>query len=253
MAAHGELTPMPDCAIFADTGAEPKSVYKWLDWLEAKLPFPVNRVRKAGGTLAEEAVRVVVSKKGNPYTHTGIPGFVKAPDGAIGMIRRQCTSDFKIVIIQREVRRLLAERERSAVCHQWISISLDEATRMTESRVKRIILQYPLIDRGMRRFDCLDWMESHGYPKLPRSACFFCPYHNNEEWRNLKENEPEAFADAVMFEKKYQASFEITKTRGVPFLHRSCQPLSEVDFSSAGSKSGKLNFFNNECAGVCGV
>ena len=27
MAAKGELTPMPDCAIFADTGAEPKHVY----------------------------------------------------------------------------------------------------------------------------------------------------------------------------------------------------------------------------------
>ena len=26
MAAHGEITPMPDCAIFADTQAEPKVV-----------------------------------------------------------------------------------------------------------------------------------------------------------------------------------------------------------------------------------
>lgn len=44
MAAAGEITPMPDCAIFADTQAEPKSVYKWLDWLEGQLPFPVIRV-----------------------------------------------------------------------------------------------------------------------------------------------------------------------------------------------------------------
>ena len=27
MAAHGEIEPMPDAAIFADTGAEPKAVY----------------------------------------------------------------------------------------------------------------------------------------------------------------------------------------------------------------------------------
>lgn len=27
MAAHGEIQPMPDCAIFADTGWEPKAVY----------------------------------------------------------------------------------------------------------------------------------------------------------------------------------------------------------------------------------
>ena len=46
MAAHGEITPMPEAAIFADTQAEPQSVYDWLDWLEKQLPFPVYRVTK---------------------------------------------------------------------------------------------------------------------------------------------------------------------------------------------------------------
>ena len=44
MAAHGEITPMPDCAIFADTQWEPRGVYQWLSWLETQLPFPVHRV-----------------------------------------------------------------------------------------------------------------------------------------------------------------------------------------------------------------
>jgi len=30
MAAHREIEPMPDCAIFADTGWEPKAVYDHL-------------------------------------------------------------------------------------------------------------------------------------------------------------------------------------------------------------------------------
>jgi len=30
MAAHGHIGPMPDCAIFADTGWEPKAVYDHL-------------------------------------------------------------------------------------------------------------------------------------------------------------------------------------------------------------------------------
>ena len=34
MAAKGEITPMPDIAIFADTQAEPKSVYEHLEWLK---------------------------------------------------------------------------------------------------------------------------------------------------------------------------------------------------------------------------
>ena len=33
MIEHGEV-PMVDCAIFADTGDEPKEVYKWLDFLK---------------------------------------------------------------------------------------------------------------------------------------------------------------------------------------------------------------------------
>ena len=44
MAAKGEITPMPDSAVFADTMGEPDSVYKWLNWLQTKLPFPIHKV-----------------------------------------------------------------------------------------------------------------------------------------------------------------------------------------------------------------
>ena len=43
MAAHGAVGPMPDCAIFTDTGWGPRAVYEHLDWLMSPnvLPFPV--------------------------------------------------------------------------------------------------------------------------------------------------------------------------------------------------------------------
>jgi hypothetical protein len=46
MAAHGEFDEMPDCAIFADTQAEPQGVYDHLKWLMSDnvLPFPVHIV-----------------------------------------------------------------------------------------------------------------------------------------------------------------------------------------------------------------
>ncbi len=42
MAAHGEVGPMPDCAVFADTGWEPRAVYDHLAWLMSPnvLPSP---------------------------------------------------------------------------------------------------------------------------------------------------------------------------------------------------------------------
>lgn len=51
MASHGEVGPMPDCAIFADTGWEPQAVYDHLAWLMSPnvLPFPVHIV--SGGDL----------------------------------------------------------------------------------------------------------------------------------------------------------------------------------------------------------
>jgi len=49
MAAHGEIGPMPDCAIFSDTGWEPKAVYEHLAWLMSPhvLAFP-NHIVSAG-------------------------------------------------------------------------------------------------------------------------------------------------------------------------------------------------------------
>jgi len=46
MAARGEI-PAPDCAIFADTGDEPRAVYEHLAWLRSPgvLPFPVHIVK----------------------------------------------------------------------------------------------------------------------------------------------------------------------------------------------------------------
>jgi hypothetical protein len=68
MAAAGEITPMPEAAVFADTQREPKAVYEWLKWLETQLPFPVLRVTK--GDLYANAVRLRTSKDGNNYQGT---------------------------------------------------------------------------------------------------------------------------------------------------------------------------------------
>ena len=78
MAAHGEITPMPDAAIFADTGAEPQEVYDWLEWLVLQLPFPVHTVRANGANLTEAQLMVRRSKKtGHNYVKCYIPSFLE--------------------------------------------------------------------------------------------------------------------------------------------------------------------------------
>jgi 3'-phosphoadenosine 5'-phosphosulfate sulfotransferase (PAPS reductase)/FAD synthetase len=246
MAAKGEITPMPVAAIFADTQAEPASVYKWLDWLEKQLPFPVQRVTR--GSLETEALRVRLSKGGNNYTKHNIPAFMHGQK--IGLMRRQCTGDFKIDIIKRAIRRLIG-RKRDAKCIQWIGISMDEAHRMKDARPSYLQNRWPLIELKMTRADCLAWISRNGLPTPPRSSCVFCPYHSDKEWLRLKIEEPDEFSRAAEFEVKYQAAFSrLKEIEGIPFLHRSGCLLSTIDF--APERSGP-DLFGNECEGMCGV
>lgn len=258
MAAAGEITPMPACAIFADTQAEPKSVYTWLDWLEKQLPYPVHRVTRGSLTEAITTLRERKDKQGH-WIYSGIPTFNVNPDGSAGHVHRQCTSSFKIDILDRTVRQLAGVKrgQKTVSVIQWIGISLDEAHRMKPSRHPWSEHRWPLIDMRVSRRDCLAWMKKHDFPEPPRSACVYCPYHSDNEWRRLRDHEPESFAEAVRVDKlhrelKIQTGVGATKQRGVPYVHASRVPLDEVDFSTA-EDHGQQRMFGNECEGMCGV
>lgn len=256
MAAAGEIGPMPAAAIFADTHAEPESVYEWLGWLEKHLPFPVYRV-SAGSLTARSLGKFTNRKTGKQYIKNMIPAFVRNADGSRGIAGRSCTYDHKIIPITKKVRELakIKRGQKSVGCVQWIGISFDEIHRMKPSRDSWSKHRWPLIEREMSRHDCMAWMERNGFPKPPRSACTYCPFHSDHEWRRLKNNEPEAFAAAVQFERDLQ---ELHATPGLAntmngklFLHDSLRPLGEIDFSED-TTQGQFKW-GNECEGLCGV
>jgi hypothetical protein len=240
MAAHGEILPMPDCAIFADTGWEPAAVYKHLDWLTGVLPFPVHVV-SAGDLRADTLAR----SKATSGRVAAVPWYTLSPRGQEGMGRRQCTKEYKLRPIQRKIVELLDGRPKGG-CELWIGISSDEAYRMKSSRVQYVINRWPLVESWINRRKCLAWMEAYGYPAPPKSSCIGCPFHADEQWRQLS---PAEFADAVMIDRaiRHQPGF-----RGQQFMHRSLKPLDKVDFSTAEDR-GQLNLFLNECEGMCGV
>lgn len=255
MAAAGEIGPMPTAAIFADTQAEPASVYRWLDWLEARLPFPVYRVSK--GSLSAESLRIRdrVKTEGKPWSKSLIPAHVLNRDGTKGIMGRSCTADYKIAVLRRKQREIagVSSREKSVRVITWIGISLDEAHRMKPSRDAWCRNRWPLIDLGMKRHDCLRWMEAKGFPKPPRSACIYCPFHSDSEWRRLRDEEPLEFERAVKFEQDLQeVKRRSDKMNGIPFLHSSLTPLSKVDFSTD-TERGQGLLWGNECEGMCGV
>ena len=263
MAAHGEITPMPECAIFADTMAEPGSVYEWLDWLEGELPFPVYRVTE--GNLTEDSLNPRKRMKdslngeiGDYYMRRLIPLFGIMPDGTkTAAIGRKCTADYKIKPIMKKTRELVNPKRNcdETLITQWIGISKDEIQRVKESSVRWSVHRWPLIEMDMHRHHCKIWMKKNGYPEPPRSACYYCPFHSDKEWRNLRNNESEHFAEAVEFDKNIRQAYkENDPTMKMEvYLHNSCKPLGEIDFDSDEDK-GQLTWdFQAECTGMCGV
>lgn len=260
MAARGEIGHMPDFAVFADTQAEPASVYEWLDWLEKQLPFPVIRVTK--GNLTDEILKVRVKEKskygdGITYLRTNIPVYGLMPSGDVKpALGRSCTADFKVAPILKEIRKRcgITHGQKEITVTQWIGISYDEMQRMKLPSNRWTQHRWPLVEKRMTRAHCKDWMARNGYPEPPRSACYYCPFHDDEEWRRLKTDDPVHFAKAVEFDKTYRR-LQNENPGGLRievYLHKSCKPLDEVDFTD--NDANQLGFdFKSECEGMCGL
>lgn len=248
MAAHGEIEP-PDCAIFADTQWEPRAVYDHLAWLMSPnvLPFPVRIV--TAGSLREN-IRTRRNSSGGRYA--AIPWHTINPDGSSGMSRRQCSSEYKIEPIMREIRNLLGVGRHTPIAPRSveviIGISFDEAHRMRPARQAYMTNIYPLVDRGIRRYDCLLWLKRHGYPEPPKSACIGCPFTDNERWRERRAV-PDEWADAVRADRELRVG-DARGLRATEYMHRDRVPLDEVDLSV---DDRQLDMFGNECEGMCGV
>jgi hypothetical protein len=248
MAAKGEITPMPVAAIFADTKGEPANVYNYLSFLEEALPFPIIKVSAKDGLTAH------IEKGISEGTFIGVP-FYQNKGNSSGVGRRQCTREYKITPIAKQIRELvgLKPRQRSkGIIRATLSIgiSLDEIQRMKESRENWYVHRFPLIEKRMKRYECLQWMKDNGYPEPPRSACWYCPFHNAHEWRKMRDEDPVYFQKAIDMDKRLRESGD----KGTQiFMHPSCVPLDEVDLSTDEDK-GQLTWdFNSECEGMCGV
>lgn len=238
MAARGEIGPMPDAAIFADTGWEPRKVHDYLDWLEKQLPFPVHRVMHNNGLL--EALK-------GEGRFAAVPFFTS--NGGMG--RRQCTNEFKIIPIQKKVRELLGYRKYQRIpansATMWIGISTDEAVRQKPSRVAWIEHRWPLLELNLSRQNCLDWFNKINAPQPPKSSCLGCPFHSDKEWLLVKNGDPKEWEHTVAMDKYIRTSNK--KMEHEQFMHRSLKPLDQVVFKG----EDRNDLWGNECEGMCGL
>lgn len=240
MMCVGDL-PWVDHIIHADVGDESAATMRHLDWLDAQiLRYSNGRVEThrvgRGGRLSDR-IRNRAAGRGTLSNDR----FVSAPfytsggkSGRGGQGRRQCTREFKIEPLEKKLRALLgyAPRQRvpSRSCEVWIGITTDEVVRAGAAFTSWTVNRYPLLEKRMSRTDCILWLQSRGFPVPPKSACIFCPYKTDAEWRWLRDNDPQAWADAIEIDRLIRNA---PGMRQQEFLHRSRRPLDEVDLSTS--------------------
>lgn len=264
MFMRGEIGPPIDCAIFADTGEEPVAVYQHLRWLQSLGGPPILIVGK-GQKLGDDLKRGRKTNKGTRFA--SIPAFTMMPgsDDA-GITRRQCSQEYKISVIEQTIRRTLCGLQpgrripkKSFNIVQHVGISVDESGRFTRMSKRRTLglMRAPLIERHMTRQDCLDWLRERGNVphEVPRSACVFCPFHDDEEWLRIKAV-PADWARAVEIDEALRTvGYAVNRNMDADmFVHRSCKPLVQIDFTPklGQPRQERLGFWR-ECLGVCGL
>lgn len=248
--------PRADVAIFADTQDEPSWVYEQFNAVKAWCETRDLEVRVCSrGKLSEAAIE---RHNGGRSRFANIPLWTLGKDGREAPLRRQCTREYKIEPIEREVRGMLGFKKGERIAGKkrvrcLIGMSLDESDRTADSRTPWITNEYPLIEARMNRYDCIKLARHLGLPEARKSSCVFCPWHNNAFWHDLKTNYPNEFQKAVEFDRAMRNMTQ-SGVKNPAFVHRSLKPLDEVDFiDKTQAKLWDLDGFRNECMGMCGV
>lgn len=254
------IIPRADYAIFADPGAEKDETYRYLEYLDKW------RQDNNGIPLIHSIMRSTIKKDLLSGTNStgqrfaSIPAFTSNPDGTKGMLRRQCTFEYKISVVDKEIRKLygLKKYERLKKTEIWMGITLDEIERAKSGinpKEKWKLKIYPFLniggeffDKAWTRSDCRQWLIENNFPIPPKSACVFCPFQGDNQWVELKTSSPTDFDEAVYIDKAIRDSSKKGAANPI-YLHGSCKPLDQVDFNE-----GQGNLFINGCEeGYCGL
>jgi hypothetical protein len=235
-----------DYAIFADPQAESKETYKMLNWLlewrkkNNGIPIIINRDHN----ILNDTLNGV-NALGRKYLT------IPAHSESKSMVMRQCTGEYKIRPVLKEIRKLynLKKGQRLPTTELWLGISIDEASRMKENTIKALKNKFPLIELMMSRLDCINFYKKNNFPVPPKSSCVFCPYHSDKTWREKKLKNGTEWKTAVKVDNKIRNMYkDIEYLKEKVYLHRNCKPLSETYF-----QENQMDLFENECEGHCGL
>jgi hypothetical protein len=231
--AAGKL-PTPDIAFMADTGRERSGTWPFVNG------FIRPQLAKVGLELqiieASDFADTAVITFGGSFSTIQLPGYTTQA-GGIGKLPPFCSGAWKRDVGERFLRSIGVERARN-----WIGISRDEARRIRAQHRNWLELWYPLIFQvPMTRAMCVELIRESGWKaEIPHSACWMCPNASDNEWLDMQANYPEDFRKACELEAEVRLADKHF------YLHPSCVPLTEVDFTAQHSM-----FADRGCTSGC--
>lgn len=242
MAEKGLIEPF-NCALFADTGWESPDTYLLLKHLKSICKTPIITVKSEKGSIYDWQMNATFRDSKN----FSVMPFFTLNNGKKGITKRQCTDHFKLVPIRKEIRNLLGvgqkDRISKGAVQLIIGISWDERHRVKNSGRKYIENNYPLVDKKMDRDACVNFLWNQYQLNVPKSSCIGCPFHNNDEWRLIKNN-GNLWNQVITLDNKIREQGLIHGTMdGTMYLHNSCTPLENIDLRTP-EERGQTTLFN---------
>jgi hypothetical protein len=127
---------------------------------------------------------------------------------------------------------------------------------MKKARLPWLESRWPLIEMKMSRADCLQWYRDiKKHPMPGKSSCIGCPYHHNDQWKNMQKNYPKDWEDACEVDDAIRHGLK--NTTAELFLHKKAVPLRSMNFLEPPKQKNLFETFDeefsDECEGLCGV
>lgn len=221
-----------DFVIFADTGSENPETYTYLN--EIIKPYLEKLHKPLVIVHGEETVQgeVITNMEEAYLKWNAIPV----------RFMRHCTDKWKI----RPMQRYLKEHYPEGHLTKIIGFAYDEIRRV---KCQSDETWYPLIEKKMTRADCIQYIQSRGFPVPPKSGCFYCPFQRLDQWKELRVNHPDLWQRAIELEKNGSHYPEMTlsnfRKKGKPLT------LEEVDKKLGTSLYNFEEEVIEECSGSC--
>ena len=203
------VLPKPDhfIALRADPGMENSESYAYADFIESWAAAADIDCRVAPGPDLYEDL---IGLDGSEARLDNPPYWTKDEKGKIGRLRQKCTRNYKIAPMDRFIRQYLEDHfgisrktghVGDGVVEKWIGFTKDEAHRIKPPQRKYINFRYPLIDLDMTKDDTLDFYRNEKLPMPPRSVCNACFANGLDTLKEMYENRPGDWEQAVKVDR----------------------------------------------------